>query len=212
MFEIEYKGANSVIISTKKSSLVTDPKLSLVGLKDVSTKDIVELATEDRFALRNENARLVLDGPGEYGVGEFDIKAIAAQRHLDSESEPFASTIYRVEVNETRIAILGNIYEKLSQAQLEEIGLIDILILPVGGNGYTLDATGAANLVRSIDPKVVIPIHYADAGVAYEVPQDTLETFTKELGATAEEPTLKFKLKQGAPLPAVLTVLPLVRA
>jgi len=212
MFEIEYKGANSVTISTKKSSLVTDPKLSLVGLKDVSTKDVVELATEDRFALRNENARLVLDGPGEYGVGEFDIKAIAAQRHLDSETEPLASTIYRVEVNETRIAILGNIYEKLSQAQLEEIGLIDILILPVGGNGYTLDATGAANLVRSLDPKIVIPIHYEDAGVTYEVSQDALETFTKELGAIVEEPAPKFKLKQGAPLPAVLTVLPLVRA
>lgn len=212
MFEIEYKGANSVTISTKKSALVTDPKLSLVGLKDVSTKDVVELATEDRFALRNDNARLVIDSPGEYGVGEFDIKGIAAQRHLDSESEPLASTVYRVEVNETRIAILGNIYEKLSQAQLEEIGLIDILILPVGGNGYTLDATGAANLTRSIDPKVVIPIHYADSGVKYEVPQDILETFTKELGATVEEAMPKFKLKQGAPLPAVLTVLPLVRA
>jgi hypothetical protein len=58
MFEIEYKGANSVIISTKKSVAVLDPKLSLVGLKDVSTKDAVEVATEARFALNSENARL----------------------------------------------------------------------------------------------------------------------------------------------------------
>jgi hypothetical protein len=210
MFEIEYKGANSVIISTKKSTLVTDPKLSLVGLKDVSTKDAVELATEARFAVNSENARLNIESPGEYGVGEFDIKGIAAQRHLDSESDPFISTIYRVEVNETRIAILGNIYEKLSEAQLEDIGLVDILILPVGGNGYTLDATGAANLTRSIDPKVVIPIHYAESGLNYEVPQDTLETFVKELGAPVEE-LPKFKLKQGAPLPAVLTTIHLTR-
>lgn len=211
MFEIEYKGANSVIISTKKSTAVLDPKLSLVGLKDISTKDAVELATEARFALNNENARLNIEGPGEYGVGEFDIKGIAAQRHLDSESEPFASTIYRVEVNETRIAVVGNIYEKLSETQLEEIGLVDILILPVGGNGYTLDATGAATLTRSIDPKVVIPIHYAESGINYEVPQDILETFVKELGAPVEE-TAKFKLKQGAPLPAVLTTIHLTRA
>jgi len=211
MFEIEYKGANSVIISTKKSTLVTDPKLSLVGLKDVSTKDAVELATEARFALNSDAARLNIESPGEYGVGEFDIKGIAAQRHLDSESDPQISTIYRVEVNETRIAILGNIYEKLSEAQLEDIGLVDILILPVGGNGYTLDATGAANLTRSIDPKVVIPVHYAETGITYEVPQDTLETFTKELGAPVEEMP-KFKLKQGAPLPAVLTTIHLTRA
>ncbi|HEY8886401.1 MAG TPA: MBL fold metallo-hydrolase [Candidatus Microsaccharimonas sp.] len=211
MFEIEYKGANSVIISTKKSTLVVDPKLSLVGLKDVSTKDAVELATEARFALNSETARLNIEGPGEYGVAEFDIKGIAAQRHLDSEAEPFASTIYRVEVNETRIAIIGNIYEKLSELQLEEIGLIDILIIPVGGNGYTLDATGAATITRSIDPKVVIPIHFADAGIQYEVAQDTLETFTKELGAPVEE-LPKFKLKQAAPLPAVLTTIVLARA
>lgn len=211
MFEIEYKGANSVIISTKKSTLITDPKLSLVGLKDISTKDAVELATEARFATNNENARLNIEGPGEYGVGEFDIKGIAAQRHLDSESDPFISTIYRVEVNETRIAILGNIYEKLSEVQLEDIGLVDILILPVGGNGYTLDATGAANLTRSIDPKVVIPVHFAETGITYEVPQETLETFVKELGAPMEE-SPKFKLKQGAPLPAVLTIIHLTRA
>ena len=211
MFEIEYKGANSVIISTKKSTAVVDPKLSLVGLKDVSTKDAVELATEARFALASETARLNIEGPGEYGVGEFDIKGIAAQRHLDSEAEPFIATIYRVEVNETRIAVIGNIYEKLSESQLEELGLIDILIIPVGGNGYTLDATGAASLTRSIDPKVVIPVHYADSGISYEVAQDTLETFVKELGAPVEE-MAKFKLKQAAPLPAVMTTVVLARA
>jgi L-ascorbate metabolism protein UlaG (beta-lactamase superfamily) len=211
MFEIEYKGAGSVIISTKKSTLVIDPKLSLVGLKDVSTKDAVELATEARFALNSDAARLNIEGPGEYGVAEFDIKGIAAQRHLDSETEPLMSTIYRVEVNETRIAIVGNIYEKLSEAQLEEIGLIDILIIPVGGNGYTLDATGAATITRSIDPKIVMPIHYGDSGIHYEVAQDTLETFTKELGAPVEE-VLKFKLKQGALLPPVMTTIVLARA
>jgi len=211
MFEIEYKGANSVIISTKKLSLVVDPKLSLVGLKNVSTKDAVELATEARFALNDEAARLNIESPGEYGVGEFDIKAIAAQQHLDSESDPLMSTMYRVEIYDTRIAIIGNIYEKLSEAQLEDIGLVDILVIPVGGNGYTLDATGAAMLTRSIDPKIVIPVHFAEDGITYEVPQDTLETFTKELGAPVEE-LPKFKLKQGAPLPAVLTTIHLTRA
>lgn len=211
MFDIEYKGANSVIIATKKSTLVTDPKLSLVGLKDVSTKDAVELATEARFATNSENARLNIEGPGEYGVGDFDIKGVPAQRHLDSASEPFISTIYRVEVNEVRIAILGNIYEKLSEKQLEEIGLIDILIVPVGGSGYTLDATGAATITRSIDPKVVIPVHYADEGIKYEVAQDTFETFAKELGGTVEEMP-KFKLKQAALLPPVLTIVKLARA
>jgi len=210
MFDIEYKGANTVILSTKKSTLVVDPKLSLVGLKDVSTKDAVELATEARFALNSENAKLNIEGPGEYGVGEFDIKGVPAQRHLDAATEPLASTVYRVEVGDIRVAFVGNIYEKLSEQQLEEIGLIDVLVIPVGGNGYTLDATGAANVTRKIDPKVVIPIHYADPAIKYEVHQDPLEIFVKELGAPVEE-TPKFKLKTSAALPPVLTIVQVTR-
>ncbi len=209
MFEIEYKGANSVIISTKKGTIVTDPKLSLVGLKDVSTKDAIELSTEARFALNNEAARLNIEGPGEYGIADFDISGIAAQRHLDADGK--ASTIYRIEAGEIRVALLGNIYEKLTEQQLEEIGLVDILIIPVGGNGYTLDATGAAHLTRQIDPKIVIPIHYEDSALKYEVPQGDFETFAKELGGTVEE-TPKLKLKQAGSLPEVLTIYKLTRS
>ena len=211
MFEIEYKGANSVAISTKKGTIVTDPKLSVVGLKDATVKDAIELSTEARFALNSENARLCIEGPGEYGIADFDIRGIAAQRHLDSESDPKASTMYRIEAGEIRVALLGNIYEKLTEDQLEEIGIIDVLIIPVGGNGYTLDATGAANLTRQIDPKVVIPVHYEDAGIKYEVAQGDLETFVKELGAPVEEAP-KLKLKQATALPEALTIYKLARS
>jgi len=209
MFEVEYKGANTVVISTKKGTIVTDPQLSLVGLKDITTKDVIELSTEARFALNSENARLVIEGPGEYGIADFDIHGIAAQRHLDADGK--ASTIYRIEAGEIRVALVGNIYEKLSEAQLEEIGLVDVLIIPVGGNGYTLDATGAATLTRLIDPKVVVPIHFADPAVKYEVPQDELDTFIKELGVPVEEAP-KLKLKTAAALPEALTIYKLPRA
>lgn len=211
MFEIEYKGANCVVMTTKNSSLVTDPKLSLVGLKDVAIKNDIELATEARFAINAPEARVSIEGPGEYGVGDFDIKGIAAQRHLDTEQDPKASTMYRVEVGDLKVAVLGNIYEKLSEEQLEEIGVVDILVVPVGGNGYTLDATGASAVTRQIDPKVVIPVHYADKALKYEVNQDPLETFVKELGAPVEE-TSKYKLKGTASLPQVLTVVELARS
>ena len=209
MFEVEYKGANSVIISTKKGTIVTDPKLSLVGLKDLNTKDMIELSTEGRFALNSEAARLNIEGPGEYGIADFDIRGIAAQRHLDADGK--ASTIYRIEAGEIRIALLGNIYEKLSEQQLEEIGLIDVLIIPIGGSGYTLDATGAANLTRQIDPKVVIPVHYEDAAIKYEVPQGDFETFAKEIGGTVEEAP-KLKMKQASALPETLTIFKLARS
>jgi L-ascorbate metabolism protein UlaG (beta-lactamase superfamily) len=211
MFEIEYKGGNTVVVSTKKDTLVFDPKLSIVGLKDVGIKEVVEIATEARFATNSQDAKLLIEGPGEYGVGDFDIKGISAQRHLDTASEEFLSTMYRLEIGDIRIAVIGNIYEKLSDEQLEELGLIDILIIPVGGSGYTLDATGAANLTRKIDPKVVIPVHYADKALTYEVPQDTLDTFVKELGAPLET-VVKYKVKAASTLPSILTTIEISRS
>lgn len=211
MFEIEYKGGNTVVLTTKKGSIVVDPKASVVGLKDISTKGVIELATEARFALNSPDAKLYIEGPGEYGVSAFDIRGIAAQRHLDSSEQPLGTTMYRVEAHDIRVAVVGNIYEKLTDAQLEELGVIDILILPVGGSGYTLDATGAAHVTRAIDPKIVIPVHYADNALKYEVPQDSVETFVKELGAPVEELT-KLKLKQASAIPLGLTTYVLARS
>ncbi|MBN9398344.1 Zn-dependent hydrolase [Candidatus Saccharibacteria bacterium 47-87] len=210
MFEVEYKGANCVVISSKKASIITDPKLSLVGLKDANVKDAIELATEARFAVNSDDAKLVLEGPGEYGVADFDIRGIAAQRHLDSEADPKASTMYRIESGDIRAAVIGNIYEKLSEEQLEELGIIDVLIIPVGGSGYTLDATGAATITRQIDPKIVVPVHYADPALNYEVPQSEVDVFLSELGAPVEEAS-KLKLKNTSALPSVLTVYKLNR-
>lgn len=196
MFEIEYKGGNTVVITTKNAKIITDPKLSLVGLKDSAVKDVIELVTEERFAVNNPEARLMIDGPGDYGVAELDIHGVAARRHIDTETEGMASTIYRIEVGDARVGVLGNISEKLSEEQLEELGVIDVLVIPVGGGGYTLDATAATNLVRHIDPKVVIPIHYKDSNLKYEVPQDDLSVFIKELGAPVETVN-KYKFKPG---------------
>lgn len=210
MFEVEYKGGNGVVISNKKTTIFIDPKLSLVGLKDLKTQDQVEMLTEDRFRVDNTEARLIIESPGEYEVGDFTIRAIAAQRHIDASDEVKLATIYRLETTEVRVALVGNIDPKLTEEQLEGLGVVDILILPVGGNGYTLDATSAATIVRQVGPKVVIPIHYQDSGLRYEVPQDPLEYFVKELGAPLES-VAKYKVKSASVFPAVLTIMELAR-
>jgi len=209
MFDIEYKGGNTVVIATKKSKLISDPKLSLVGLKDVEPKGMVSLATESRFEVPSADATLHIEGPGEYEVGDFSIRGISAQRHLDADG--LGSTMYRIEIGEVRIALLGNIGPKLSEEQLEGLGVVDIVIIPVGGGGYTLDATAAATLVRQIDAKVIIPVHYADKALSYEVPQDDFEVFHKELGGEVESVD-KLKVKAASSLPLVLTVYKLTRS
>lgn len=211
MFEIEYKGGNCVVFSTKKTTMIADPKLSLVGLKDVKTKDEIELATEPRFVVENSDARVVIQAPGEYEVGDFFIRGVAASRHIDMETEEKLSTIYHIDTSDIRVGLIGNIKNELDEDQLETLGVVDVLVLPVGGGGYTLDATSASAITRQVEPKVVIPVHYADSGLRYEVPQDVLSTFTKELGAPVEEVD-KFKVKSVANLPQSLTVIALKRS
>lgn len=211
MFDIEYKGGNTVVITTKKSTLVVDPNQSVVGLKNLTPKDAVQLATEQRLAVDHSGYRLSIEGPGEYEVADFSIRGVPAVRHIDADGSLPIATVYRIEVGGVTIAVLGNIAPKLSEDQLEDIGLVDVVIVPVGGGGYTLDATSAAHLVRQIDPKAIIPVHYADTALTYEVPQDTLETFTRELGAPVEE-TAKYKLKSASAIPDVLTVIAVTRS
>jgi L-ascorbate metabolism protein UlaG (beta-lactamase superfamily) len=210
MFDIEYKGGNTVVLTSKKITLIADPRTSIVGGKDQKTADKVELGTEARFLLNSPDARLVIDGPGEYEVGDFTIRGIAATRHIDTLDQEQLATIYRVECGDVRTAIIGNIDPNLSDEQLEQLGVIDILIIPVGGGGYTLDAVNASVLVSRVEPKVVIPVHYEDATLRYEVPQDSLEQFTKEFSATLEE-TPKYRVKSAATLPMVLTLVDVTR-
>jgi L-ascorbate metabolism protein UlaG (beta-lactamase superfamily) len=211
MFDIEYKGGNGVVITGKKTQIVIDPRLSVVGLKDLSAKGAVEVATEARFAVNDPNARIRIEGPGEYEVGEVSIKGVGATRHLDTTADELASTLYRLEIGDTRIALVGNIASKLSEDQLEAIGVVDIVIIPVGGNGYTLDAVDATTVVRQIDPRVVIPVHYADSALQYEVPQDELDVFVKELAAPVEAAGTKYKIKSASSIPPVLTVVTIDR-
>ena len=211
MFDVEYKGGNTVVIASKKASLIFDPKLSLVGLKDIKTRDEIEIVTEARFSVDNSEARIIIDSPGEYEVGDFTIRGVAALRHIDTPEDEKRSTIYRVECSGVAVGVVGNIAPGLTDDQLEALGMIDVLILPVGGGGYTLDATSAASLVRAIDPKVVIPVHYKDSALNYEVPQDDAEVFIKELGAPMESVT-KLKVKNETSLPPVLTTMVVSRS
>lgn len=205
--DIEFKGANCVVLSTRNDTVVVDPKLSLVGLKDISVKNGVVVATQTDFVVAGEDA-LPVDGPGEYETKGVAIKGVAAQRLIDHDGSQQA-TMYRIEMGEVVIAVVGHVNTPLSEAQQEELGVIDIAIVPVGGNGYTLDAHQAVTVVRELNPKVVIPTHYADDALSYEVPQMELEAFIKELGAERVE-TAKFKIKNGI-LPEQLTVVELTR-
>ena len=212
MLEIEYKGGNSVNLTTKDMQLWIDANVASLGLKMGKPGNVVYLATEKRFLPDVDPDSLQLEGPGEYEVGPFAISGAAVQRHIDTENERKQSAVYHIDVGDIRIGIVGNVATPLSEEQLETIGVVDILILPVGGNGYTLDAKSAVALVAQVEPKIALPIHYADPAIKYEVPQDDVDSFISELGAPVEQVDSKLKIKSTSSIPAVLTTVVVSRS
>jgi L-ascorbate metabolism protein UlaG (beta-lactamase superfamily) len=195
--DVQFYGANCVKISTKKATLVLDDNLASVGLKPVTKPGDVSLFSGVHETPAAE-VKLLIDQPGEYEVSDISIRGIAARSHLDeSEVKPGGgtATIFKITYDDIDLVILGHVYPELSDAQLEAIGTVDVLLVPVGGNGYTLDPVGALKLIKKIEPKLVIPTHYADKAIHYEVPQQELDNALKELSMEPKETVDKLKLK-----------------
>ncbi len=212
MLEIEYKGGNSVLLRAKTNDLWIDPMSPRGGAVHMKKQPAVQLATEADFLTETAPGVLILEGPGEYEVGSFAIGGAPAYKHTDTEADGKRSTVYGiVAADDYRIAVVGNIQPKLSEEQLETLGIVDILIVPVGGGGYTLDAMNAAEIVKQVEPRVVIPVHYADGATEYEVPQESVDGFIKELGVPIEE-FPKVKLKSASSLPQTLTIYKITRS
>lgn len=205
--EIEYRGANCVVIKDKKILIVVDPTGN-VSAKEAKNPDAVILVTQDDFAPSERDPNtFIVDMPGEYEHNDVSIRGISVRTHTGADEQAKNSTMYAVEADGIRIAVIGHTIAPLSDDDLESLGVVDIVVIPVGGGGYTLDARDAATIVRQISPKAVIPTHYADAHVKYEVPQESVDEFVKEL-ASAHEKTSTFKAKG---LPEALTIYELAR-
>lgn len=190
--ELQYFGGNCVRITNKKASIVVDDNLVDLGLKPVVKAGDIVLYTHDKKEI--EGAKLVIDQPGEYESSFITINGVPARSHTDEQGKKSA-TMFKVVVDDMRIAVVGHIYPELNDDQLEALGTVDILIIPVGGFGYTLDAVGALKLIKDIEPKLVIPTHYADPAITYPVPQAELGEAIKGLAMEAKESVQKLKIK-----------------
>ncbi len=191
--EIQYFGGNCIKITTKKASVVIDDNLADLGQKTITKADDIAVFTGQHGEAKG---RLLVDQPGEYEVSDVSITGIAARGHID-EADVKNSTIYKIEAEELRVVVLGHIYPELSESQLENLGLVDVLLVPVGGHGFTLDSIGALQVIKKIEPKIVVPTNYADEELKYPVPAEELDEVLKGLAMEPKERISKLKIKGG---------------
>lgn len=191
--EIIFHGANCLSVVIKQAHFVIDDNLSELGAKSIIKGGDVALFTA-AGQIPTVETKLTIDGPGEYEVADVSVRGIAARAHMD-EKNMQSATMYKVTADDIRLLVTGHIYPELSEAQLEQIGTVDIMVVPVGNSGYTLDGLGALALIKKIEPKIVVPSHFADKSLKYEVPQQSLEEALKALAMELKETMPKLKVK-----------------
>jgi L-ascorbate metabolism protein UlaG (beta-lactamase superfamily) len=193
--DIQFFGANCVTISVGGARVVVDDNLADLGGKAVAKAGDIVLFTHAHGGAP-EGAKLVIDRPGEYEVSDISIYGIQSRAHIDEDKQRSA-TMYKLIAKDLRVLVTGHVFPKLKDSDFESIGTVDVMIVPVGGNGYTLDPTGALELIKEIEPKLVIPTHYADDKLNFPVPSQTLDQALQGLGMEPKERTGKLKLKHG---------------
>ena len=182
--QIQYFGLSSFKITTKSATIITDPFHKDSGLTPPR-------GAADILILADKNSKLYSATSGISGEhfditdpGDYDIKGVAVTG-IPLKQEKGYVTVFLIESEDMRILNLTHIHEwNMKEDEIEALGEIDILILPVGGN-TVLSAATASKIVNEIEPKIVIPSHYKMKDLILDL--DSLEKFVKEMGGKKEE-------------------------
>jgi len=191
--DITYLGHASFRLKGKSATVITDPFDSkMLGLKFPKVQaDIVTVSHEHADHNSTDqisDIRRVIRGPGEYEILGVSIIGFPSFHDDNNGQERGKNTIFVFEMDELRIAHLGDLGHVLSDKLIEDLGTIDILMIPVGGF-FTIDTDKASEVFRAIDPSIVIPMHYREPGLSAEIAGkiSTEEDFIKQSGLSPEK-------------------------
>lgn len=192
------------------ATVVVDPFDSkAVGYFPLKLKaDIVAVSHDapgHNFVSGAKGAGHFLNGPGEYEIGGVFITAVQTDGNGRKKFEQPRNTLYVFDYDGLTVAHLGDLKQVPTQAEVEALGTVNVVLIPVGGGGG-LNAAKAAEIVSQLEPNIIIPMHYKTKDVI--VPLDSLDKFIKEMGLQPIEavPSLKIT-KSGLPSESKVVVL-----
>lgn len=194
---INWYGQSYFKITGKNVTVVTDPFDAKIGLKPPRAEADIVTISHAHFDHNNleviKGEPIIIDGPGEYSVRGVEIQGIGSYHDNSQGKERGTNTIYTIDVDNIKICHLGDLGQDLSDEQIDKIGNVDILLIPVGGV-YTIGAEQAIEVINQIEPRIVIPMHYKVQGLNINL--DNLDKFSKEIGASKTLPKLSIKKKE----------------
>ncbi|MFA5829051.1 MAG: MBL fold metallo-hydrolase [Candidatus Gracilibacteria bacterium] len=189
--EIIWHGYGCLSIKTKDGIAIINPYKDEIGLKLPNIKANVVLTSNSEDPATNNAAGIggepkVLSWPGEYEVAGI---AITAQE-LNNDPKLADSMVFTLDADGLKVCYLTNVSTALSDEFVENIGQVDVLIVPVSGNNAGYKEAHAA--IEEIEPRAVVPMRYMTPGLKLTV--DTLDNFAKQAGIASVLPKDKFVL------------------
>jgi len=189
-----------ILIPRKEISvkIAIDPYDEQIGLKPPSLEADILLITHNHHDHNNIKAikgtPFLISGPGEYEIKGVFIQGIFSFHDNAQGKERGENTIYTLESEGIKVCHLGDLGQKeLTDEQLEKIGNVDILMIPIGGV-YTISAKEATKVISQIEPKIVIPMHYQIPKLKIKL--ESLDKFLKMMGIKSPEVSKKISISQ----------------
>ena len=193
--DINWLGHSCFRIRGSQAIIITDPFPPGLGYTlGKQTADIVTVSHPHPSHSYNEGisgAHRLVKGPGEYEIAGVLMLGITTFHDAVKGQARGKNTVYLMEVDGVAICHLGDIGHVLSDGQVEEMGNVDILMVPVGG-GNTINASMAAEIIRKLEPKIVLPMHYKTPKTTRDL--DPVDNFLKEMGQSLIEPRPKLSV------------------
>lgn len=193
--QLSWHGQYTVKIVSKDTTLVLDPYATNVGLSPFRAKaEIVALSSPADDSMGNikgiQGTPLVIDTPGEYSFREFSLHSIGWNDEAGHER-----SLQRWMVEDIVILHIGSLNRDLNEGELRELERVDIdvFLVPIGG-GNGLSVQQAMKMITTIEPRIVIPIHYSLPGLTEKL--DSVKSFAEEMGISAVTPEKKLILKK----------------
>lgn len=201
MPDIQYLGHSCFRLRGRDGTVICDPYDRSVGL-DIG-KPAAHIVTVSHQHPDHANVAAVkplrermflIEGPGEYEVGGISVTGVRTFHDKQKGAERGSNTVYVIHMDDIVFCHLGDLGHELTTHQIDEIGNVDVLFIPVGGD-ETIGPAEAVSIISQIEPRIVIPMHYAlNEQRSFEHDLASVDKFVHEVGLKDVVPEEKLNI------------------
>lgn len=198
--ELTWLGHSCFRLRGKDATLITDPPDPTTGYSlGRLSADIVTISHNHpghNFVKTITGDPKIIDGPGEYEVHQILISGVQTYHDRERGKLLGRNTAYLITMDDVQFCHLGDLGDTLDDRAQEALSGADVLLVPVGGSA-ALDAERAVEVIAQIEPRLVVPMHYATP--AYKPGGlDPVDKFLREMGVEASEPLPKLAITKAS--------------